>query len=119
MVDRDAVLKAAQTLADASDEVLRSCWEDATKAQERIDELEERCENLYKRHQGQARLLARIRAKADAALGYVNESGGFDEASVKGRGAGAEAAVDLLIAHFAGLQKKLAEREEELRLLRT
>lgn len=73
-------------------------------------QLQKDFEELQRRNQGMLNHLQRIRTKADMASGYDNKSGGCEEAAEKGRSAGAEGAVDRLIAMFAG--KLMAEREE-------
>ena len=63
-------------------------------------------DELYRRVNGMSRHLSRIRSKADVASGYENTSGGGAEATIKFRAAGAEGAVDRLIALYCGLLNK-------------
>ena len=82
---------------------------------EKHKELTKGFDDLLMRSDGQSRTLARIRAKVDLATGYMNISGGFDEAAVKGRAAGAEGAVDRLIALYAGKVTEVDRLQELLR----
>ena len=68
-------------------------------------------EYLKTRNQGMLNTAQRIRRKADMATNYVNKSGGDEEAAEGGRSAGAEGAVDRLIALYAG---KVTEEQGNL-----
>jgi hypothetical protein len=65
-------------------------------------DLSKNYDELYRRNNGMMNHLQRIRTKADMATGYNNVSGSCEEAADAGRGAGAEGAVDRLIAMHAG-----------------
>ena len=77
------------------------------EAKKKMEQMKRDYDELYRRCSGMSSHLARIRRKADTASGYENESGGSMEATIKMRAAGAEGAVDRLIALYCG---KLGEQ---------
>ena len=106
----DALLVALREEVTAEDKVsyTEHCklQADYAKLYDEHVELEREFNGLTTRIDGMVRKLTRIRTKADMASGYTNASGGFDEADLQGRAAGAEGAVDRLIALYAGKLKE-------------
>ena len=76
----------------------KACVADLLRLVDKVEELEAHSIELERRNRGMSGMLCRVRVTADIAGGYYNESGGLDEATIKGRGTGCEQAVGLLIA---------------------
>ncbi len=89
----------------------KACVADLLRLVDKVEELEAHSIELERRNSGMSGMLCRVRTKADIAGGYYNESGGLDEATIKGRGTGCEQAVGLLIARHAGALATIARYE--------
>lgn len=113
--DKDPVEEALEVLTEAlrteliedgkidvSLKVHEKLQEDYAELFDKYSQLVRNYDNLASRRAGMLNHLQRIRTKADMATGYNNVSGSCEEAADSGRGAGAEGAVDRLIAMHAG-----------------
>ena len=94
-----------------ADLTYKACVADLLPLVAEVEALEEHSIELERRNRGMSGMLCRTRVKADIAGGYYNESGGHDEATIKGRGTGCEQAVGLLIARHAGALATIARYE--------